>query len=49
MNLIGVNAYIQQIIEGSIIALAVAVDITVKHRKSGRVIIVKEKEKVISG
>lgn len=45
MNLIGVNAYIQQIIEGSIIALAVAVDITVKFRKSGRVIIVKEKEK----
>ena len=45
MNLIGVNAYIQQIIEGLIIALAVAVDITVKLRKSGRVIIVKEKEK----
>ncbi len=42
MNLIGVNAYIQQIIEGSIIVLAVAFDVVSKSRKSQKVIVAKE-------
>lgn len=42
MNLLGVNAYIQQIIEGAIIVLAVAFDVVSKSKKSRRVIIVKE-------
>lgn len=42
MNLLGVNAYIQQIIEGAIIVLAVAFDVVSKSKKSRKVIIVKE-------
>lgn len=42
MNLIGVNAYIQQIIEGAIIVLAVAFDVVSKSKKSKKVIVVKE-------
>lgn len=44
MNLIGVNAYIQQIIEGSIIVLAVAFDVVSKSRKSQKVIVAKEEK-----
>lgn len=44
MNLMGVNSYIQQIIEGSIIVLAVAFDVVSKSRKSHKTIIVKEQE-----
>ena len=42
MNLTGVNSYIQQVIEGSIIVLAVAYDVVSKSKKSQKVIIVKE-------
>ena len=42
MDLLGVNAYIQQIIEGAIIVLAVAFDVVSKSKKSRKVIIVKE-------
>ena len=44
MNLAGVNPYIQQIIEGFIIVLAVAFDVVSKSRKSQKVI-VKEPKK----
>ena len=39
MNLAGVNPYIQQIIEGFIIVLAVAFDVVSKSRKSQKVIV----------
>jgi inositol transport system permease protein len=39
MNLIGVDSYIQQVIEGLIVVLAVAVDIRSKMRKNSKVII----------
>ena len=42
MNLLGVNSYIQQIIEGAIIVLAVAFDVVSKSKKSRKVFIVKE-------
>ena len=42
MNLLGVNAYIQQVIEGAIIVLAVAFDVVSKSKKSQKVILVKE-------
>lgn len=42
MNLIGVNSYIQQVIEGTIIVLAVAFDVVSKSKKAQKVIIVKE-------
>ena len=46
MNLIGVNAYIQSIIEGTIIVVAVAFDIMSKSRKSTKVIMATDdKEK----
>lgn len=45
MNLIGVDSYIQQIIKGAIIALAVIWDIQSKNKKTNRVIIVEAKEK----
>ena len=46
MNLIGVNAYIQSIIEGAIIVVAVAFDIMSKSRKSTKVIMATDdKEK----
>ncbi len=46
MNLIGVNAYIQSIIEGAIIVVAVAFDIMSKRRKSTKVIMASDdKEK----
>lgn len=45
MNLLGVNAYIQQVIEGSIIVLAVAFDVVSKSKKSQKVILVKEEPK----
>ena len=46
MNLLGVNAYIQSIIEGIIIVLAVAFDVSSKKRKSHKVIMApKEEEK----
>lgn len=45
MNLIGVNAYIQQVIEGSIIVLAVAFDVISKSKKAQKVIVVKKDEK----
>ncbi|MDY4769560.1 MAG: ABC transporter permease [Lachnospiraceae bacterium] len=41
MNLIGVNAYIQQVIEGAIIVLAVAFDVVSKSKKSQKVILAK--------
>ena len=44
MNLIGVNSYIQQIIEGGIIVLAVAFDVISKSKKSRKVIVVKDTE-----
>lgn len=44
MNLIGVNSYIQQVIEGTIIVLAVAFDVVSKSKKSQKVIIVKEEK-----
>lgn len=44
MNLIGVNSYIQQIIEGAIIVLAVAFDVVSKSRKNHKVIVVKEEK-----
>lgn len=44
MNLLGVNAYIQQVIEGAIIVLAVAFDVVSKSKKSQKVILVKENE-----
>ena len=44
MNLIGVNSYIQQLIEGTIIVLAVAFDVVSKSKKSQKVIIVKEEK-----
>ncbi|MFA7119160.1 MAG: hypothetical protein WC159_10330, partial [Sphaerochaetaceae bacterium] len=34
MNLLGVNSYVQQIVKGIIIALAVAFDIAAKNRRS---------------
>ncbi len=45
MNLLGVNSYIQQVIEGSIIALAVAFDVVSKSKKSTKVILVKDENK----
>jgi inositol transport system permease protein len=39
MNLIGVDSYIQQIIEGLIVVIAVAADIFSKNRKVTKVII----------
>ena len=45
MNLLGVNSYIQQVIEGSIIALAVAFDVVSKSKKSSKVILVKDESK----
>ncbi len=45
MNLLGVNAYIQQVIEGAIIVLAVAFDVVSKSKKSQKVILVKEEGK----
>ena len=42
MNLLGVNSYIQQVIEGTIIVLAVAFDVVSKSKKSQKVIIAKE-------
>ncbi len=44
MNLIGVNSYIQQIVKGCIIAIAVIWDIRSKSKKSAKVILVEEKE-----
>lgn len=45
MNLMGVNAYIQQIVQGAIIVLAVAFDVMSKSKKTQKVIIVKEDKK----
>lgn len=45
MNLIGVDSYIQQIVKGAIIALAVIWDIQSKNKKTSRVILVEAKEK----
>ena len=42
MNLMGVNAYIQQIVQGSIIVLAVTFDVLNSQKKTKKVIIVKE-------
>ncbi len=42
MNLIGVNSYIQSVIEGMIIVLAVAFDIRSKNKKSSKVIMVSD-------
>ena len=44
MNLMGINPYIQQVIEGFIIVLAVAFDVVSKSRKSQKVIVKDEKE-----
>ena len=44
MNLIGVNAFIQSIIEGLIIVLAVAFDVMSKARRSHKVIMVSSRE-----
>jgi inositol transport system permease protein len=48
MNLIGVNSYIQQVIEGSIIVLAVAYDVVSKSKKAQKVIVVKDDAKASS-
>ena len=45
MNLLGVNAYIQSIIEGAIIVFAVAFDVMSKAKKKTKVILVTEEEK----
>lgn len=45
MNLVGVNSYIQQVIEGTIIVLAVAFDLVSKSKKTQKVIIVKDDNK----
>jgi len=45
MNLIGVDSYIQQIVKGAIIALAVIWDIRSKSKKSTRVILAEDKGK----
>lgn len=46
MNLTGVNSYVQQIVKGTIIALAVIWDIYSKNKKTTKVILVEnEKEK----
>lgn len=45
MNLIGVNSYIQQIIKGLIIALAVIMDIYAKNRRSRPIQAAAEKKK----
>ena len=42
MNLLGVNSYIQSVIEGFIIVLAVAFDVVTKSRKTSKVIMVTE-------
>ncbi|MDD3173773.1 MAG: ABC transporter permease [Herbinix sp.] len=43
MNLVGVDSYIQQIVKGAIIALAVIWDIRSKSKKTKKVILVEEK------
>ena len=43
MNLVGVDSYIQQIVKGAIIALAVIWDIRSKSKKTRKVILVEEK------
>ncbi|MBE5972715.1 MAG: ABC transporter permease [Lachnoclostridium sp.] len=45
MNLVGVNAYIQEIIKGGIIVLAVAFDVVSKRKKTQKVIVVKDEKK----
>ena len=45
MNLVGVNSYIQSVIEGIIIVLAVAFDVVTKSRKTRKVIMVSEEDK----
>ena len=48
MNLIGVNSYIQQIIEGAIIVLAVAFDVVSKSKKKTKVILVLDDNKFLT-
>ncbi len=45
MNLVGVNAYIQEIITGSIIVLAVAFDVISKSKRTQKVIVAKDEKK----
>lgn len=45
MNLTGVDSYIQQMVKGAIIAIAVAYDIMSKNKKTRKVIIVDDKDK----
>lgn len=45
MNLVGVNSYIQSVIEGAIIVLAVAFDVVTKSRKTRKVIMVSDDSK----
>lgn len=45
MNLLGINAYIQSVIEGAIIVLAVAFDVMSKAKKQSKVILVTEEDK----
>lgn len=45
MNLLGVNSYIQSVIEGFIIVLAVAFDVVTKSRKTRKTIMVSEDQK----
>ena len=47
MNLVGVNAYIQEMIKGSIIVLAVAFDIINKSKKTQKVIVAKDDKKEV--
>lgn len=42
MNLMGVNSYIQQIVQGAIIVLAVSFDVMSKSKKASKVIIAKD-------
>lgn len=46
MNLKGIDSYVQQIVKGAIIALAVIYDIRSKNKKTTKVILVEEKSEV---
>ncbi|MCR5785965.1 MAG: ABC transporter permease [Eubacterium sp.] len=49
MNLVGVNSYIQSVIEGIIIVLAVAFDVVTKSRKTRKVIMVSDNKEDSQG
>lgn len=49
MNLKGVDSYVQQVVKGAIIALAVIYDIYSKNKKTAKVILVEEKTEKTEG